>query len=247
MFRSLAAAALAMCLGAAGCVHGRGTPQEPFVDDVVFRGVKAVDSDDLADVLATRGPVARGGVSDGLVKDRQRFDPDALATDVKRIQAFYRDRGYYAVTVEDPGVEGVEPGLVRVVFRVEEGSPARVTKLDVEGLDAAPEAQKKLGKLPLRVGDVFKVSAYDAARDAIVAALRNNGWATGDVTQNAVVLPDVDIGRGARLKNVIVDRGVRIPDGLVVGEDPDVDAARFRRTEAGISLITKAMIDRLDG
>jgi glucose-1-phosphate adenylyltransferase len=65
--------------------------------------------------------------------------------------------------------------------------------------------------------------------------------------ENAVVLPDVDIGRGARLKNVIVDRGVRIPAGLVVGEDPDVDAARFRRTEAGISLITRAMIDRLDG
>jgi glucose-1-phosphate adenylyltransferase len=65
--------------------------------------------------------------------------------------------------------------------------------------------------------------------------------------ENAVVLPDVDIGRGARLKNVIVDRGVRIPDGLVVGEDPDVDAVRFRRTEGGICLITKAMIDRLDG
>jgi glucose-1-phosphate adenylyltransferase len=65
--------------------------------------------------------------------------------------------------------------------------------------------------------------------------------------ENAVVLPDVNIGRGARLKNVIVDRGVRIPDGLVVGEDPDVDAAWFRRTEGGISLITKAMIDRLDG
>jgi glucose-1-phosphate adenylyltransferase len=65
--------------------------------------------------------------------------------------------------------------------------------------------------------------------------------------ENAVVLPDVDIGRGARLKNVIVDRGVRIPADLVVGEDPDVDATRFRRTESGICLITRAMIDRLDG
>jgi glucose-1-phosphate adenylyltransferase len=65
--------------------------------------------------------------------------------------------------------------------------------------------------------------------------------------ENAVVLPDVDVGRGARLKNVIVDRGVRIPAGLVVGEDPDIDAGRFRRTESGICLITKAMIDRLDG
>jgi len=64
---------------------------------------------------------------------------------------------------------------------------------------------------------------------------------------NGVVLPDVDVGRGARLRNVIVDRGVRIPANLVVGEDPELDAARFRRTESGICLITRTMIDRLDG
>jgi glucose-1-phosphate adenylyltransferase len=63
--------------------------------------------------------------------------------------------------------------------------------------------------------------------------------------ENAVVLPDVDIGRSAQLRNVIVDRGVRIPDGLVVGEDPIADAKRFRRTDAGVCLITQPMIDRL--
>ena len=63
--------------------------------------------------------------------------------------------------------------------------------------------------------------------------------------ENAVILPDVDIGREARLKNVIVDRGVRIPGKLVVGENPEFDASRFRRTESGICLITQAMIDRL--
>jgi glucose-1-phosphate adenylyltransferase len=60
-----------------------------------------------------------------------------------------------------------------------------------------------------------------------------------------VVLPHVDIGRGARLTKVVVDRGVRIPPGLVVGEDPAADEARFRRTESGICLITQPMIDRL--
>ena len=39
--------------------------------------------------------------------------------------------------------------------------------------------------------------------------------------ENAVIMPEVEIGRGARLKNVIIDRGVRIPARLVVGEDPD--------------------------
>ena len=63
--------------------------------------------------------------------------------------------------------------------------------------------------------------------------------------RNAVVLPYVDIGRGARLRDVVIDKGVRIPAGLVVGEDPEVDAARFRRTPHGICLITQPMIDRL--
>ncbi len=61
----------------------------------------------------------------------------------------------------------------------------------------------------------------------------------------AVVLPRAQIGRGARLRNVIIDSGVQIPDGLVVGEDPALDAQRFRRTDRGICLITQPMIDRL--
>jgi glucose-1-phosphate adenylyltransferase len=64
--------------------------------------------------------------------------------------------------------------------------------------------------------------------------------------ENAVVLPYVEIGRHARLTNVIVDAEVKIPEGLVVGEDPEADAARFRRTANGICLITQPMIDRLE-
>ena len=44
---------------------------------------------------------------------------------------------------------------------------------------------------------------------------------------------------------MIVDSGLRIPEGLVVGEDPELDAARFRRTEKGVCLITRDMLDRL--
>jgi glucose-1-phosphate adenylyltransferase len=39
---------------------------------------------------------------------------------------------------------------------------------------------------------------------------------------------------------------VRIPEGLVVGEDADLDANRFRTTPGGICLITQPMIDRLN-
>jgi glucose-1-phosphate adenylyltransferase len=60
-----------------------------------------------------------------------------------------------------------------------------------------------------------------------------------------VVLPYVNIGRNSILKRVVVDRGVEIPEGLVVGEDPELDAKRFRRTDSGICLITQPMIDKL--
>ena len=64
--------------------------------------------------------------------------------------------------------------------------------------------------------------------------------------EEAVVLPYVEVGRNARLTRVVVDRGVKIPEGLVVGEDPELDARRFRRTEQGIVLVTQAMINKLE-
>ena len=61
----------------------------------------------------------------------------------------------------------------------------------------------------------------------------------------SVLLPDVQVGRGARLMRVIVDHGCAIPEGLVIGEDAAEDARRFRRSENGITLVTRAMLARL--
>jgi glucose-1-phosphate adenylyltransferase len=63
--------------------------------------------------------------------------------------------------------------------------------------------------------------------------------------EGVVALPYVQISRGAQLKNVVIDRGVVIPPGLVVGEDPQDDARRFRRTDKGVCLITQPMLDKL--
>ncbi|MFO1072311.1 MAG: glucose-1-phosphate adenylyltransferase [Geminicoccaceae bacterium] len=83
-----------------------------------------------------------------------------------------------------------------------------------------------------------------ALRDSLLfTGVRVHSYAT---LEGAVIQPYVDIGRHARLKNVVIDRGVVIPDGLVVGEDPVLDAKRFRRTDKGRVLITQSMIDRLE-
>ena len=64
--------------------------------------------------------------------------------------------------------------------------------------------------------------------------------------KEAVILPYCNIGRGARLSRVIIDSGVRIPEGLVIGEDPELDARRFRVSEKGVVLVTRDMMARLD-
>jgi glucose-1-phosphate adenylyltransferase len=62
---------------------------------------------------------------------------------------------------------------------------------------------------------------------------------------HSVILPQVIVGRHVRLSNVVVDRGVMIPDGMVIGEDPELDAKRFRRTDKGICLVTQNMINAI--
>jgi glucose-1-phosphate adenylyltransferase len=86
------------------------------------------------------------------------------------------------------------------------------------------------------------ISGAALRRSLLFTGVHVHSYAT---IENAVILPYVDAARRTRLKNVIIDRGVRIPEGLIVGEDPELDAKRFRLTEQGICLITQPMIDKL--
>lgn len=61
----------------------------------------------------------------------------------------------------------------------------------------------------------------------------------------SVLLPSVEVGRGARLNRVIVDRGCVIPNGMVIGENAEDDARRFHRSTRGVTLVTRAMLEAL--
>jgi glucose-1-phosphate adenylyltransferase len=94
----------------------------------------------------------------------------------------------------------------------------------------------------LVAGDCI-ISGASLRRTLVFTGARINSFSSLD---EAVVLPDCHIGRNAQLSRVVIDHGVRIPEGLVVGEDPELDSKRFRVSENGIALITQEMIDRLE-
>ena len=83
-------------------------------------------------------------------------------------------------------------------------------------------------------GSVFRSVLFSSVR---VHSYASVNW--------SVLLPGVQIGRHARVTRAVLDRDCVIPDGMIIGEDPEADAARFHRTESGITLITRDMLRKL--
>ncbi len=61
----------------------------------------------------------------------------------------------------------------------------------------------------------------------------------------SVILPFCIIHRGCRLTKVILDRGVEVPRGLIIGENAELDSKRFYRSEGGVTLVTRRMMENL--
>ncbi|MEM8787647.1 MAG: glucose-1-phosphate adenylyltransferase [Pseudomonadota bacterium] len=85
------------------------------------------------------------------------------------------------------------------------------------------------------------ISGTEVRNSLLFTGVKTNSFA---VLDHVVALPQVVINRSARLSNAVIDRGVEIPEGLVVGDDPTEDGTYFRVTETGVTLITQAMVDK---
>ncbi len=85
------------------------------------------------------------------------------------------------------------------------------------------------------------ISGY-VFRSVLFSSVRVHSYAS---VNWSVLLPDVQVGRGVRLNRTVIDHGCIIPDGMVIGEDAEADAARFERSSSGITLVTRDMLARL--
>lgn len=233
---------LVLLLGATGCflfpIPRSKDPERPNVTSFEIQGAHAISAKDLREHLATQ----ESGRKYVVWPEPQQFDPDAFANDKRRILRYYQTRGYYRARIEAAEILPDGPGRAKIRVRVAEGPPVRVARVDIEGLEQAPEARTKLSRMPIKQGDVFTEADYDAARVVILAALTSTGWAKAEVAQRADVDPvlgearityTVTTGERYRFGGVFVAGAAAIPRARIRAEAEPVvkPGATFNATD----------------
>jgi outer membrane protein insertion porin family/translocation and assembly module TamA len=166
---------LGLAIAAVGCRED-GDIQISSLD---FNGVEQVDKDALASALQTR----KGS---WLPWGRKRyFDRRAFDADLKRIQAFYADRGFpdARVTSFDVALNDAQD-KVDIAVTISEGEPIRVAAVELVGFDVMPvdEREQLQESLLLRVDAPLDRIVARAARERALNELRDRGYPYAEVT-----------------------------------------------------------------
>jgi len=83
------------------------------------------------------------------------------------------------------------------------------------------------------------ISGATVRHSLLFSNVRVNSHAT---LQDVVVLPNVKIGRHCHISRAVIDKGCDLPEGTVIGEDPESDAERFYVSPGGVVLVTPEML-----
>jgi len=83
------------------------------------------------------------------------------------------------------------------------------------------------------------VSGSDVTRSLLFSNVYVHSYST---IEDSVIFPEVDVGRGCRVRRAVIDRGCRIPSGTTIGFDAAADARRFHVSPKGIVLVTPEML-----
>jgi translocation and assembly module TamA len=120
---------------------------------------------------------------------KQYLDEDAWRTDLRRIEKYYRARGFYQAKVTDSEVRPHGEKAVDVAATVQEGDPTRIGSLDLRGLDDLPPHDRKalLEQIELKVGQIFEVDRWEGLKEKLLHTLRDEGYAAAAVKGEARV------------------------------------------------------------
>ncbi len=172
MFRPHLARGILLCfllLTAAGCEEERSVKVSSFT----FKGTKAVTTAQLKSVLATN---ASSKLPWG---QKHYFSRDQFGADLKRIVAFYQDRGYPDARITSSDAKlNADQTSVNITVTIDEGQPVRVERVVFQGFDALPAQHRaSLDKeLPLKVGQPVDRALLQASRESALDELRDHGY-----------------------------------------------------------------------
>ena len=159
--------------------------QERVVRGLSFDGNRAIDGLTLESVIATTKSSAwasRWYLRWLGLGEKRYFNEVEFRRDVVRLILFYRQSGYMNAVVDTSVLRTARD--VYATFRIHEGEPVRVTRLDIMGLDSIFDVAKLKRDLPLQVGDPFNRFLMQASADTIVSRLRNRGYPYAEVLRN---------------------------------------------------------------
>ena len=159
--------------------------QERVVRRLSFVGNRALDDYTLSSAIATTS--SSWFATNPFVRwlglgEKRYLDELELRRDVVRLLLLYRQTGYMTSVVDTSVVRTTKDAYL--TFRIHEGDPVRVARLDVLGVEGILDTAELRHALPLQVGDPFNRFLLQASADTIGARLRNGGYPYAEVLRN---------------------------------------------------------------
>jgi outer membrane protein insertion porin family/translocation and assembly module TamA len=205
-------------LATVGCKEEQGGVQ---VDELSFEGIHAVTEKQLKSVLAT-------GESAWLPWGTKRyFSREQFEADLKRIEAFYADRGFPDARVKSFDVQLNEPQTsVKVSIVIDEGEPLRVERVVLDGFDPLPDEHERtlVTRLPLKDGQPLDRALLQASREAALDELRDHGHpyasvrleeSPGSAPRRSVITLRADAGPLAHFGEIEINGNSSVSDSII--------------------------------
>jgi outer membrane protein assembly complex protein YaeT len=183
-------------LGVGACKEEGGVK----VTSMKFNGLKAVQAGQLKSILAT-GASARMPWG-----EKRYFDREQFQADLKRIAAFYHDRGFPDAKVSSFDVKlSADQKSVDIVLNISEGQPVVAERIELKGFDVLPVRRRARleTRLPLKPGQPIDRAFLQASRETVLDVFKDSGYpyasvrmtdAAGSSDHHRVLTLDVEPG-----------------------------------------------------
>jgi outer membrane protein insertion porin family len=162
---------ISLCLAltiASACKEEGGVKVSSFT----FKGNQGVSAGQLKQVLATQ---ASSKIPWG---EKRYFSREQFEADLKRIVAFYTDRGYPDARVTSFDVKlSEDQSSVKITVNISEGQPIVAERITFEGFESLPDRRRQRLErtLPIQAGQPLDRALIQASREAALDQLRDNG------------------------------------------------------------------------